>query len=68
MFCLFRKPRIQQQEPPKMAQSRQNNIGELRIKRISDLLHRNERTDQEEKELKYVKLLVKSSNSLFDIV
>jgi hypothetical protein len=35
-----------------LANYHQNNIGELRIKRINDLLSRNERTDQEEKELK----------------
>jgi hypothetical protein len=38
-----------------LVNSRQNNISELRLKRIGDLLNRNERTDYEEKELKYVK-------------
>jgi hypothetical protein len=37
-----------------MANSRQNNISELRLKRISDLLNQNDRTDHQEKELKYV--------------
>jgi hypothetical protein len=37
-----------------LVNTRQNNISELRLKRINDLLNRNERTDQEEKELKYV--------------
>jgi hypothetical protein len=37
-----------------LVNSRQNNISELRIKRINDLLNRNERTDHEEKELRYV--------------
>ncbi|CAF2382178.1 unnamed protein product [Rotaria sp. Silwood2] len=52
----IRKPRIQQQEPIKLANSRQNNISELRLKRINDLLNRNDRTDQEEKELNNLKL------------
>ncbi len=38
-----------------MVNSHQNNISELRLKRIGDLLNRNERTNYEEKELKYVK-------------
>ncbi|CAF0761282.1 unnamed protein product [Adineta steineri] len=52
----IRKPRIQQQESSKMINSRQNNISESRLKRISDLLNRNERTDHEEKELDNLKL------------
>ncbi|CAF3795794.1 unnamed protein product [Rotaria magnacalcarata] len=50
----IRKPR--HQEPIKLANSRQNNISELRLIRIHDLLNKNERTDQEEKELNNLKL------------
>ncbi|CAF3461693.1 unnamed protein product [Rotaria socialis] len=50
----IRKPRPQ--EPIKLANSRQNNISELRLIRIHDLLNKNERTDQEEKELNNLKL------------
>ncbi|CAF5159351.1 unnamed protein product, partial [Rotaria sp. Silwood1] len=50
------KPRIHQQEPMKLANSRQNNISELRLRRIHDLINKNDRTDQEEKELNNLKL------------
>ncbi|CAF5112031.1 unnamed protein product, partial [Rotaria sp. Silwood1] len=36
----IRKPRIHQQEPTKLANSRQNNISELSLKRIHDLIHK----------------------------
>ena len=43
-------------KPNKLANSRQNNISEIRIKRINDLITRNDRTDQEEKELNNLRL------------
>ena len=50
-FC-YRKPRIPPLEGNKLANTRQTNISELRVKRINDLLNLNDRTDHEEKELK----------------
>ncbi|CAF0787688.1 unnamed protein product [Adineta ricciae] len=52
----IRKPRTPQPEAPKLAHTRQNNISELRLKRINDLSSRPERTDFEEKELNNLKL------------
>ncbi|UJR35275.1 hypothetical protein I4U23_028039 [Adineta vaga] len=51
-----RKPRTPQPEAPKLANSRQNNISEFRLKRINDLSNRPERNDIEEKELSNLQL------------
>ena len=54
LFVFRRKPRIPAPEPMKLANNRQNNLSELRLRRIDDLISKGERTDQEEKELKSV--------------
>lgn len=51
--CPSRKPRIPPLEGPKLANTRQTNMSELRLKRINELINLHDRTEQEEKELKY---------------
>ncbi|CAF0829403.1 unnamed protein product [Rotaria sp. Silwood1] len=47
---------IEQQELSKVANTNQNNINEIRLKRMNDLITKLNRTEQEEKELNNLKL------------
>ncbi|CAF4049855.1 unnamed protein product, partial [Rotaria sp. Silwood2] len=52
----MRKIEIEQEELTKLGNTNQNNISEIRLKRMNDLITKLNRTEQEEKELNNLKL------------
>jgi hypothetical protein len=53
-FSIQRKSQSEQHKPLKLANTYQNNIKEIRSKRINNLITKINRTEQEEIQLKYV--------------
>jgi hypothetical protein len=53
-FSIPRKSQSEQHKPFKLANTYQSNIKEIRLKRINNLITKINRTEQEEKQLKYV--------------